>query len=92
MTVPGHRHRQSELGGHARRICTNPCVGGTSVAGAGRYPVCRVGRLIGARADRRDSVQQGLRNLSPDGVVTFGRYSDMCCRNLHRMIDEYMRP
>ncbi|MCP3732801.1 aromatic ring-hydroxylating dioxygenase subunit alpha [Sphingomonas sp. MG17] len=34
--------------------------------------------------------QDGLRALGPDGELTFGRYSDMRCRNLHRMIDDYL--
>jgi phenylpropionate dioxygenase-like ring-hydroxylating dioxygenase large terminal subunit len=34
--------------------------------------------------------QQGLRAMGADGVVQFSRYSDMRCRNLHRMVDDYM--
>jgi phenylpropionate dioxygenase-like ring-hydroxylating dioxygenase large terminal subunit len=34
--------------------------------------------------------QQGLRDLGEDGELTFSRYHDLRCRNLHRMVDEYM--
>lgn len=34
--------------------------------------------------------QEGLRALGPDGELTFGRYTDMRCRNLHRMVDQYL--
>ena len=35
-------------------------------------------------------IQQGLEALG-DGVLQFGRYSEIRCRNLHRMIDRYMQ-
>jgi phenylpropionate dioxygenase-like ring-hydroxylating dioxygenase large terminal subunit len=36
-------------------------------------------------------LQQGLEALGDDGVIQFGRYSEIRCRNLHRMIDRYMQ-
>jgi hypothetical protein len=36
-------------------------------------------------------LQQGLEALGKDGVIQFGRYSEIRCRNLHRMIDRYMQ-
>jgi phenylpropionate dioxygenase-like ring-hydroxylating dioxygenase large terminal subunit len=36
-------------------------------------------------------VQEGLRALGEDGALTFSRYQDFRCRNLHRMIDVYMQ-
>ena len=35
-------------------------------------------------------VQEGLRALGDTGTLTFSRYQDLRCRNLHRMIDLYM--
>jgi phenylpropionate dioxygenase-like ring-hydroxylating dioxygenase large terminal subunit len=35
-------------------------------------------------------VQDGLRAMGEDGMLTFSRYQDMRCRNLHRMIDAYL--
>lgn len=34
-------------------------------------------------------LQQGLEALG-DGVIQFGRYSEVRCRNLHRMVDRYI--
>lgn len=35
-------------------------------------------------------VQQGLEAMGDDGVLTFSRYAESRCRNLHRMIDRYI--
>jgi len=35
-------------------------------------------------------VQEGLEDLGEDGVIQFGRYSEIRCRNLHRMVDRYI--
>jgi phenylpropionate dioxygenase-like ring-hydroxylating dioxygenase large terminal subunit len=35
-------------------------------------------------------VQEGLEALGSDGVINFGRYSEIRCRNLHRMVDRYV--
>lgn len=35
-------------------------------------------------------VQEGLVALGRDGVVNFGRYAEIRCRNLHRMVDRYI--
>ncbi|MBV9995722.1 MAG: aromatic ring-hydroxylating dioxygenase subunit alpha [Caulobacteraceae bacterium] len=36
-------------------------------------------------------VQAGLRALGETGVVQFSRYQEIRCRNLHRMVAEYMK-
>lgn len=47
------------------------------------------GGIIDQDAANMAAMQAGLRDLG-DGEVHFGRYSELRCRNLHRMIDVYI--
>jgi len=35
-------------------------------------------------------LQEGLRDMGEEGVVHFGRYSEVRCRHIHRMVDRYL--